>query len=250
MKIDLSSITLSLLFIMAGILIIQSSCTHSTIMDPDDMMNDTTDMDTSDMDTTAMDTCNPDFVYFQQEILPIFQSNCATSGCHDAETAEEGVVLTDYENIITTGEVEPFDLSGSEIWERITDSDPDKRMPPPPASSLDPSTLSVIEKWILQGATDSSCMQTECITTDMSFEQDITPIFSSYCYSCHTGSSPNADLDLSVYSEVKAIANNGQLYCAVAHLQGCVPMPFGGNKMPQCSIDQIKSWIDAGAPNN
>lgn len=226
-------------------IMIQTSCKHNPIMDPGDMVTDTTGMD-----TIPMDTCNPDFVYFQQEILPIFQSNCATSGCHDAETAEEGVILTDYDNIIRTGEVEPYDLDGSEIWEKITDNDPDDRMPPPPASKLDPNTISLIEKWILQGATDSSCTTMECTTENMSFQNDITPIFQSFCYSCHTGSDPNAGLDLSNYSNVKTVADNGTLYCAVAHLQGCVHMPFGGNQIPQCSIDQIKSWIDDGAQNN
>lgn len=224
----------------------QTSCKHNPIMDPGDM-----DMDTTGMDTTMVtDTCDPEFVYFQQQILPIFQSNCATSGCHNEESAEEDVILTDYENIIRTGEIEAFDLSGSEVWERITDSDPDKRMPPPPASRLTPGAISLIEKWILQGATDSSCIATECNTENISFQNDLTPIFSTYCYSCHTGSTPEAGINLSVYSDVKSVADMGVLYCAVAHLQGCTNMPLGGNKIPQCDIDQIKAWIDDGAPNN
>ena len=44
-------------------------------------------------------TCSPDTVYFQQTILPLITSNCAMSGCHDAISHKEGVILTDYAHI-------------------------------------------------------------------------------------------------------------------------------------------------------
>ena len=44
--------------------------------------------------------CNPDTVYFKQKILPLIVSNCAMSGCHDAISKKDGVVLTDFTNII------------------------------------------------------------------------------------------------------------------------------------------------------
>jgi hypothetical protein len=33
-------------------------------------------------------------VSFASDVLPIFTANCAVSGCHDASTAEQGMVLT------------------------------------------------------------------------------------------------------------------------------------------------------------
>ena len=39
-------------------------------------------------------------VCFQSEILPLFQSNCAKSGCHDATTHTKELILDSYVNII------------------------------------------------------------------------------------------------------------------------------------------------------
>ena len=41
--------------------------------------------------------CNPDSVYFQNQILTILVSNCTESGCHNAEDHEEGIVLDSFQ---------------------------------------------------------------------------------------------------------------------------------------------------------
>ena len=43
---------------------------------------------------------------FQQDVLPLIVSSCAMSGCHDAASAQEGVVLTSYSTIMNTGRCE------------------------------------------------------------------------------------------------------------------------------------------------
>src|SRR5690554_5915626 len=75
--------------------------------------------------------CDPDTIYFAQSILPLLVSNCAMPGCHSAGSAEDGVILNNYENIMNTGDVRAFDLDGSDLYEVITEDDPDKFMPPP-----------------------------------------------------------------------------------------------------------------------
>src|ERR1043165_3349153 len=68
---------------------------------------------------------------FERDILPIFLSNCAKSGCHDAASHEEGYILDSYNNIMNTGDddgIVPFDAYESEIYEAITEDDLDKRM--------------------------------------------------------------------------------------------------------------------------
>lgn len=227
------------------------ACKHSPIVD--DMMTDTTDTDTMDNDTMPGDTsepCDSTVVYFQQEILPIFQSNCATSGCHDSQTAEEGVILNSYDNIINTGDVRPFNLDGSDVYERITEDDEDKRMPPPPASRLSSELVDKISLWILQGAKNNSCEEEECETENMSYSDDIRPILQLNCYSCHSGSSPNAGLDLSQYSVVETISLNGRLLGAVKHQSGYTPMPYQTDMLNDCTIMKIESWVNDGAQNN
>lgn len=53
--------------------------------------------------------CDPDSVYFKQQILPILQSNCAKSGCHNEESRKHGVVLNSYQNLMSTVEIERED---------------------------------------------------------------------------------------------------------------------------------------------
>src|SRR5689334_9683578 len=45
-------------------------------------------------------TCDPDTVYFVQDILPLLVSSCANPECHDAINPEEGIRLYDYNHII------------------------------------------------------------------------------------------------------------------------------------------------------
>ena len=42
-------------------------------------------------------------ICFERDILPIFNSKCAMSGCHDAGTAAEGYDLSNYKKIISDG---------------------------------------------------------------------------------------------------------------------------------------------------
>ena len=96
-------------------------------------------------DTTEIHTCDPDTVYFRNDVLPLLLSNCTTSGCHDQETAQKGVVLIDYASVISTGDIKPGNPDGSEIFEKITETDPDKRMPPPPNTALTPDQINIIK---------------------------------------------------------------------------------------------------------
>src|SRR4051812_18403635 len=41
--------------------------------------------------------CDPDSTYFENQILPLFISNCAKSGCHDAAAHEEGFVFNSFD---------------------------------------------------------------------------------------------------------------------------------------------------------
>lgn len=63
---------------------------------------------------TQSATCSADTVYFTNEILPMINSNCATTGCHDAISHTEGVTLTNYNNI--RGYVTPFNAGGSKLY--------------------------------------------------------------------------------------------------------------------------------------
>lgn len=196
---------------------------------------------------TQSDTCHLDTVYFVNDVLPIIISNCAKSGCHDAFTKEEGVQLTDYQNIINTGDVRAGRPDNSKIYKMMTESDPDKKMPPPPAS-ITVEQINAVRIWILQGAKNNKC-QNICDTTNVTFSKSVSPIIQSTCSGCHSGANPNGGVRLTNYSEIKQVVNNGKLDGAINHRAGFKPMPPGGS-LETCAKAKIRIWINAGAPNN
>lgn len=216
------------------------------------------DDDMMPIDTTPVDTmitgipCDPDVVYFDLQILPILISNCALSGCHDEASAEDGVILVNYETVIATADVEPFNLNDSEIYEVLVDDDEDERMPPAPAAKLNADQINLIAKWILQGGEDLTCDPDieGCETTDVSFSATLQPVLNTQCVGCHGDAIANVGINLEHYEGVKAIADNGQLVGAINWATSFEAMPQGGAKLSQCVIDQVVSWINDGAPDN
>ena len=209
-------------------------------------------IDTSDNGGDPItDPCDPDSVYFSQQVLPILTSNCAKSGCHDAATAEEGIVLDNYTNTRNTGKIKINDPTDSKLYKVLIDNDPDDRMPPPPAAPLSQDQRQLILKWIQQGALNLSCTP-DCDTALVTFGGSIQPLISQKCQGCHSGASPQGGLSLSNYTEIKATVNNGKLWGAITHSSGFSPMPYplGNPKMSACDIRKVQKWIDAGAPNN
>jgi len=95
----------------------------------------------------------------------------------------------------------------------------------------------------------------ECSTENMSFSQDVWPVINASCTGCHSGSSPSGNIALENYTDVAAAAaidagNYGSLYGTISHASGNSPMPKGSSKLSDCTISQIKAWIDQGAMDN
>jgi len=224
------------------LLSLTEGCKHSPLLDEGDL---------NPIDTSQVtNNCNSDTAYFENDVLPILISNCAKSGCHDAASHQDGVTLTDYNSIINTGDIRPGRPGNSKVFEMITETDPDKRMPPPGNTPLSQAEIDIIQKWIVQGALKNGCQNTTCDSTKFSFKDNIQPIFTKSCLGCHSGSSPQGNIVLSNYAGVSAVASDGRLVGAVSHSPGYPQMPQGGAKLDACSITLIRKWVDAGYPNN
>jgi len=92
-------------------------------------------------------------ICFEADILPIFLNNCALSNCHDGGQGESDLVLNNYQDI--SDEIVAGDPYESEIYEAITATTGEKKMPPDQPLSLDNRTL--IRVWIEQGAKLTLC---------------------------------------------------------------------------------------------
>lgn len=90
----------------------------------------------------------------------------------------------------------------------------------------------------------------DCNFQAVSYSTDIIAIMDGHCMSCHNPNDQFGNVNLEGYNNVKNYANNGSLYGSVAHQNGFSIMPPSGQKIPQCSIDKIKTWVDSGAPDN
>ncbi len=228
---------------LVAMLLLASSvaCKH----EPDDFIPNTD----PDPDPDPVVLCDPDTVYFQNDILPLLIQSCGVIGCHDPGTAQDGVVLTDYASVINTGDVRPGRPDNSEIYEKITDDDEDDRMPPPPYDRLKPDQIAMIRTWIMQGAQNNACEE-ECDDQLGSFSGEVWPTIQKHCLSCHSGSSPQGGISLSNYGQIAAMANSGRLLGAISWQSGFTNMPLNGNKLSECEITQIENWILDGTPDN
>ncbi|HLP94840.1 MAG TPA: c-type cytochrome domain-containing protein [Saprospiraceae bacterium] len=195
--------------------------------------------------------CNPDSVYFQNQILPILVSNCTESGCHNAQDQEDGVVLDSYQGLVSTVEnATQNDLHENKLMRAILDGDSDDRMPPAPKSPLSTDQINLLKKWLEQGAINNACDENfgGCDPTDARYSTFVQPLVQAKCQGCHSGNNPQGGIKLSNYAEVKAVALNGKLYSSVVRSTNW--MPLGGARLDDCNLQRIQTWIQAGAPEN
>jgi len=198
--------------------------------------------------TGGAQACSADTVYFQNKILPLIISSCAKADCHDAASRQDGVELTSYQKIMSTGEVTAGNPNESKLYKVLNETNPSKIMPRPPSSPLTQLEKDLIYKWILQGAKNNAC--NDCDTATITYSLAVAPIINTHCKGCHNPAFLSAGLDLTAYTNVKTIALNGKFIGSIDHLPGFPAMPRGAAKLSDCKIIQVKKWIAAGALNN
>jgi cytochrome c5 len=199
-------------------------------------------------DTVIGWKCSPDTVYFQYDVLPIFISSCAMSGCHDAKTISAGYQLTDYASIMKKGIV-AGKATSSNVYASIYNG-----VMPVRGSGVTMSQAQkdMIAKWINQGAKNMICNQNfgVCDTTAVKFALFVQPLVQNKCQGCHGATNPSGGIALSNYTEIKASVNTGKFWGSIKYLQGFSPMPKGGSQLSTCELDKINAWIKRGALNN
>lgn len=218
---------------LAAIMII-AGCVHDPFIDPEDPA-----YQPIDGCTTSGEVC------FESNVLPIFVSMCAKSGCHNASAHKEGYILTDYANIVNKG-VKPGNANDSEIYEVLFEDGEDRM---PPDATLTQAQKDSIKVWINQGAKNTTNCNCYCDPTQFTFAANIQPLINRNCVGCHKPGSLGGGVDLSTYNAILVQVDNGKLYGSITHSTGYIAMPQGG-KLSDCEITQISNWIDAGALNN
>ena len=194
-------------------------------------------------------------VCFESEVLPVFQTNCAKSGCHDAASNQKGYILDSYDNLFKkdgrTGDknIRPYDADNSELYKVLFESGI-KKMPPATYPDLTTVQKNLIARWINEGAKNTINCVPSCDSIEFTFAANIMPILQNHCTGCHSGPAPPNGIELITYNGVSQVAMSGLLYGVVAHLPGFDPMPKGSGALSDCEITQIREWVDAGSLDN
>ncbi len=179
----------------------------------------------------------PSNICFNEEILPLMQSNCAYSGCHAGNQDPD---LSTYNGIMDL--VKPGNPKGSRLYEFAIGS----QMPPSPKTPLNLQQVTLIYGWIKQGALNNTC---GCDTNIYTFSGSVLPTILNFCSGCHSGATPSGNINLQNYSQIVYAIDNKGLYGKITGASDPMPPPPSG-LMSACRILQIKKWIDAGKPNN
>ncbi len=246
-------ITVIILFAAAILfLFVNESCKHSPLdIGLDFPANDTTVAEPGTGPEIISD-CDEDTVYFENDIYPILISNCAISGCHNAESHKDDIILSSYAELIESDIIDIDDPYDSEIIKAVSEEDAEERMPKglPPLSDEE---IDMLVTWQQQGALDNDC--TDCDTAAITYTLTIVPILDAYCTGCHD-ETPSGMINLlnymgtGDYAGVADVAADGRLVGAISHDPGYFAMPQGGEKLPDCYIDQIVTWVENGFPED
>lgn len=182
-------------------------------------------------------------ICFERDVLPLMVSNCATSGCHDAATAEDGYVLTNYATITRKG-VQPGNPDKSELYEVILENEM------PPNKPLIADQKAIIKAWIAGGAENGMNCSSNCDSSVFTYSQAVAPLVTKYCVGCHTNPGASGNLDLNSHSAMKSIGTSGKLM-GVLKGNGYSLMPPGNSQiMTDCEIKQLEKWVNDGCPQN
>ena len=192
--------------------------------------------------------CDPDAIYFQQDVLPLLVSSCGQSSCHDAITHEDGIIIESYASIMNEdGLIEPFDPGNSDLIEVLYE-DGNDRMPPLPNAALTDEQIATLTTWIEQGALNLSC--SECDTTLVTFSSSIAPFIATTCSGCHSGGAPSGGVDLTTHALVSSAVSYSNLMACIRQEDGFEAMPPTGAALNHCEIRMFELWLEDGMPNN
>jgi hypothetical protein len=204
-------------------------------------------------------------ICFERDVLPIFQTSCALSGCHNGSGGGESHYdFSNYQGILEA--VQPGKPESSPAYTSLTAIWSENLMPP--SQPISETNRTIIRLWILQGAMNTTCADTSGSTTDTSsntayvnpracFQRDIFPVLQSSCgiAGCHDGTGEENEFLATSYNTIMTAVrprqpNESKLYRVITTGGGEDKMPpYPYDPLTSAQIDSIYNWISYGAPN-
>ncbi len=91
-----------------------------------------------------------------------------------------------------------------------------------------------------------------CDTDNVTYSLVIKPILDQFCNTsgCHNSTSVAAGYNFQDFNTLSTAALQDVFIGSIRHETAYSNMPKGGDKLTDCQISQIETWISDGAPNN
>ncbi|HEX5471936.1 MAG TPA: SUMF1/EgtB/PvdO family nonheme iron enzyme [Lacipirellulaceae bacterium] len=201
-------------------------------------------------------------VSFEKEIQPIIESACLH--CHNADKAEGDLRLDSFIGAVANGDQGPSIMPGnakkSPFFTRTILPAGDDKIMPPDGPPLDESQTSRIREWINQGAKWPKTAKLQ-VYPRIDFVMNVKPILETDCVSCHSGSKPKGDLNLSTHEAAFSTGSDppiikpyhpeqSTLYTqtVVSRDDPTLMPPFReGGPLPHETTETLRLWISQGA---
>ncbi len=88
----------------------------------------------------------------------------------------------------------------------------------------------------------------DCDTANVSYSA-LTYIFTDVCSACHNSfSTYKAGIVMDSYDHVVSSIGTGLVWKAINHEEGLTPMPYQQEKLSDCDLNKINTWIENGMP--
>jgi len=183
---------------------------------------------------------------FSRDILPVVVSSCGMTGCHDATSHKSGYIFASYSTTLKS--VMAGSPSGSKLYQVISSTGGEDRMPPSPKPRLAQAKIDSIAAWIRYGALNEVCGEVCDTINPVTFSGAIWPTIQTSCTGCHSGTTPSGAISLASYANVQTVASSGLLMKSLTG-NGVTRMPPSGS-FSACKIRQFQIWINGGYLNN
>lgn len=112
------------------------------------------------------------------------------------------------------------------------------------------SSMFLLSSCYYDNAEELYPQKVDCDTSSVSYSTVIVPFLEQACNSCHNTQTPLGGINLEDFNQVKQTGNNGSLVGSMKQNPNYSIMPPSGEKMPDCNILQVETWINDGMPNN
>ncbi len=195
---------------------------------------------------------------FEKDIRPFLEKKCVS--CHGNSKQSADLNMASGSSLLKGSESGPVLVAGTPEESRLFQAVRDGHMPPEGNPALSDSEVTLLHRWIQEGAKFSNQPGSSVAVTD----QQVIPILFLRCVPCHGGRRAEADLDLRTLSGILKGGKSGTVAVPGRPSESRLIQRIHAEEMPprrqlvSVSVKTVESgelkileqWIAAGMPKS